>query len=146
MIIMVEVFIENIIASATISDELELETIIQALPGCEYNPDQFSGVIYRPEKPRVVILIFNNGKIMVTAAKSIDDVKTAMTDVEKLLKDKGLLKPPKKKKEEAQVKPPEEQTIESEEQKDEEDDEKKTKNKTAKKSDEKGDGKKKDKK
>ena len=91
---MVEIFIENIIASATISSELNLDNIINTLPNCEYNPGQFSGVIYRPEAPPVVVLLFNSGKIMITAAKSIQDVENSIKMVEKQLKDAGLLTPP----------------------------------------------------
>ena len=75
---MVEIFIENIIASAVISSELDLDTIMNTLKDCEYNPDQFSGVIYRPAKPKVVVLLFNDGKVMVTAAKSVQDVEKAI--------------------------------------------------------------------
>ena len=94
---MVEIFIENIIASATISSELDLDTIMKTLKDCEYNPDQFSGVIYRPNKPKVVVLLFNDGKVMVTAAKSVQDVESAINSIEKQLKDAGLLKPVKEK-------------------------------------------------
>ncbi len=120
---MVEIFIENIIASATISGELDLQQIIDKLPNCEYNPGQFSGVIYKPEKPRVVMLLFNNGKIMVTAAKSIQDVENSITMVEKQLSDAGLLNPidqkPKKPTEE-ELKPEEKAEGEPEKEKEEE--------------------------
>jgi len=35
---MVEINIENIIASATMSNGLDLEMIVNTLPNCEYNP------------------------------------------------------------------------------------------------------------
>ncbi len=90
---MVEIFIENIIASATISSGLDLVVVAQTLPNCEYNPDRFSGAVFRPDDPPVVILLFNNGKIMVTAAKSVADVESGMKNVESKLKDAGLIQP-----------------------------------------------------
>ena len=90
---MVNINIENIIASATLSSELELEKIINTLQNCEYNPNRFPGVIFRPDDPSVVVLLFNSGKIMVTAAKSIEDVEKAIKMVEDLLNKAGLIKP-----------------------------------------------------
>jgi len=124
---MVEIFIENIIASATISEDLDLQNIINILPNCEYNPNQFSGVIYRPEKPPVVVLLFDTGKIMVTAAKSVDDVENSIKMVEKQLKDAGVLKPVKPKKEKEKEKEEVEEEPEEEAKEDEEKKEKKEK-------------------
>ena len=98
---MVKVFIENIIASATLSSELDLEGIQKLLPNCEYNPDRFPGLIYKPEAPQVVVLLFNSGKIMVTAAKSVGDVEQAMNTVEKELKKANMLQPVKEQPEKA---------------------------------------------
>jgi cobalamin biosynthesis protein CobT len=99
---MAEIFIENIIASATISQSLDLEQLLKALPNCEYNPNQFSGVVFRPDDPKVVILLFDDGRVMVTAARNMEDVETSINLVEKRLKDAKMIIPvDKKKKEEA---------------------------------------------
>jgi len=42
---------------------LILETIVQ------YEPEIFPGLIYKMEDPRVVLLIFVSGKIVITGAK-----------------------------------------------------------------------------
>ena len=89
---MVNIEIENIIASANLETELDLEVVTTKISGSEYNPDHFPGVIYRSEKPKVVILIFKTGRMMCTAAKSLDDVKKVMDNVESTLKKEGLLK------------------------------------------------------
>jgi hypothetical protein len=90
---MVEINIENIIASATMSNGLDLEKIIDTLPNCEYNPNQFPGVIFKPGDPPIFILLFNSGKVMVTAAKSIEDVEKGMELVENELNKAGLIIP-----------------------------------------------------
>jgi transcription initiation factor TFIID TATA-box-binding protein len=44
---------------------------------CEYNPEVFPGLIYWMEKPKVALLIFNSGKIVLAGAKCREDVYTA---------------------------------------------------------------------
>ena len=61
------------------------------MEGSEFNPERFPGVIYKNEDPNVVILVFKTGKMMCTAAKSFDDVKQVMNEVEDILKNAGLL-------------------------------------------------------
>ncbi len=88
---MVKIDIENIIASANLQAELELEEVTTKLASSEYNPERFPGVIYRSEDPKVVILVFKNGRMMCTAAKSMDDVEKVMNEVEGILKNAGML-------------------------------------------------------
>jgi hypothetical protein len=88
---MVKIDIENIIASANLDTELALEQVNEKLVGSEYNPDRFPGVIYRSDEPKVVILVFKNGRMMCTAARSLEDVITVMNQVVNTLKESGLL-------------------------------------------------------
>jgi hypothetical protein len=96
---MVDIFIENIIASADMGGDLDLDGILKQFPHCEYNPGVFPGVVFRPDEPKVVMLFFNDGKIMVTAAKSLEDVENSFNMAEKELKEKGLVLPPGTKRE-----------------------------------------------
>ncbi len=89
---MVKIEIENIIAYANLDIELDLEVVSQKLAGSEFNPERFPGVIYRSEDPKVVILVFKTGKMMCTAAKSLEDVEKVMNEVEGTLEKEGLLK------------------------------------------------------
>ena len=88
---MVDIKYENIIASCNISEKLDLNEVAKGLDGSEYNPDRFPGVIFRFKKPRVVMLIFDSGKIMCTSARSVEDVEFVMTEIEKMLKEKKLI-------------------------------------------------------
>ena len=83
--------IENIIASTKIDITLNLEKVAEALENSEYNPSSFPGVIYRFKRPWVVVLIFDDGKIMCTSARSVDDVQTVFEQTLDMLKEKGLL-------------------------------------------------------
>ena len=54
------------------------------LENVEYEPEQFPGLVYRIDEPKVAMLIFNSGKIVCAGARNEDDISIA---VEKLKKD-----------------------------------------------------------
>jgi transcription initiation factor TFIID TATA-box-binding protein len=85
-----KISIENVVASATIAEELNIETISMLLDDAEYEPKQFPGVIYRLKEPRVATLIFRSGKVVCTGAKSIDSVRKAFELLTQQLKDAGI--------------------------------------------------------
>jgi len=90
---MVDFDIENIIASALIAESLDLPKIAESIEGAEYNPDRFPGVVLRFESPRIVVLIFDKGRLMCTGGRSIEDVQTVMDNVYDTLKELDLLGP-----------------------------------------------------
>lgn len=51
----------------------------------EYEPEQFPGLVYRLADPKIVVLIFSSGKIILTGGTNIDDVKSAIDQVMKML-------------------------------------------------------------
>lgn len=51
-----------------------------------YEPELFPGLVYRMIKPRLVLLIFVNGKIVFTGAKSRQDIKDALYNIYPILK------------------------------------------------------------
>ena len=88
--IMAKINIENVVASATIAEELDIEALSMLLDEAEYEPKQFPGVIYRLKEPRVATLIFRSGKVVCTGAKSIDSVRKAFELLTQQLKDAGI--------------------------------------------------------
>jgi transcription initiation factor TFIID TATA-box-binding protein len=82
--------IENVVASASISDKLNIKDVSNILDGAEYEPEQFPGVIYRLRKPKVAILIFGSGKIVCTGAKTPDMVRIAVELLTQRLGDAGI--------------------------------------------------------
>ena len=83
--------IQNIVASASLNSELNLDAIAISLEMTEYEPEQFPGLVYRLDSPKVVILLFGSGKMVCTGAKSPEDAELAVERVEKKLKSLGLL-------------------------------------------------------
>lgn len=79
--------IENIVASTTLAEKLELSKLALALDGAEYEPEQFPGLIFRLQNPKTAVLIFRSGKVNCTGAKDLKSVElTIKTIVEKLKK------------------------------------------------------------
>ena len=77
--------IENIVASASLGVEISLEKIVSKLEGMEYEPEQFPGLVYRMDDPKVAFLLFSSGKIVCTGARSVKDVKKAVEKIYKKL-------------------------------------------------------------
>jgi transcription initiation factor TFIID TATA-box-binding protein len=53
---------------------------------CDFNPDTFPGLIYKMKDPvKVCLLIFASGKIVLTGAKSRQDIDTAFKKIQPVL-------------------------------------------------------------
>lgn len=81
-----KVQLENIVASAKLNRELNLNNIAFSLENTEYEPEQFPGLVYGMDNPRVTFLLFGSGKIICTGGRSIADVKRAVVKIDKRLK------------------------------------------------------------
>jgi len=84
--------VQNIVASASLGAELNLELAAYSLENVMYEPEQFPGLIYRMREPKVVILLFGSGKLVCTGAKKEEDVYNAVHNVMKTLLDLGIMK------------------------------------------------------
>ncbi len=87
------VSVENVVASASIDQQVDLNEITEKFPDTEYNPDQFPGLVFRLAAPRTATLIFRTGKMVCTGAKSEElAIKAVNTVVQKLRKGKIKIK------------------------------------------------------
>ncbi|MEK6977339.1 MAG: TATA-box-binding protein [Candidatus Hydrothermarchaeota archaeon] len=86
-----EVVVQNVVATANLNAELNLDAIAISLDNTEYEPEQFPGLVYRMHDPKVVLLLFGSGKIVCTGAKSIPDAERAAENIHKKLKELNLL-------------------------------------------------------
>jgi len=79
------VSIENVVASATVDQKIDLVNITKKFPDTEYHPDQFPGLVFRIKTPKTATLIFRTGKMVCTGAKSEEMARNAVkTVVQKL--------------------------------------------------------------
>ena len=83
--------IENVVASATLKQTIDLNSVVKAFPNVEYRPEQFPGLVFRLKKPKTATLIFGSGKMVCTGAKSERQSKKAVRKVVRELKNNGIL-------------------------------------------------------
>jgi transcription initiation factor TFIID TATA-box-binding protein len=86
-----EIKIVNIVASANLSGKIELEESAYILRKTMYEPEQFPGLIYRMDEPKVVILLFASGKLVCTGATKEDDVHIAIENLRQQLEKNDLI-------------------------------------------------------
>lgn len=79
--------IENVVASASVNQNIDLLEIQRVFPDVEYHPEQFPGLVFRLKVPKTATLIFSSGKMVCTGAKSeAQAIKAVNTVVQKLRK------------------------------------------------------------
>ena len=81
--------IENIVSSGKINKRIDLDKVAFTLENSEYEPEQFPGLVYRMDDPKVAFLFFSSGKIVCTGARSIKEVKEAVRKAYRKLKSIG---------------------------------------------------------
>lgn len=54
---------------------------------CSYEPEVFPGLVYRMMEPKIVLLIFVSGKVVITGAKSKSDIDSAFERIYPVLED-----------------------------------------------------------
>jgi transcription initiation factor TFIID TATA-box-binding protein len=87
----VQVEIENVVATADLSQYLNLETILEVTPGARYNPERFPGLVYKLKRPRTTTLLFASGKMVCTGAKTTRSAKRAIEQIINKLRDHGMV-------------------------------------------------------
>ncbi len=86
-----EIIVQNIVATASVGANLNLDAVAISLDNTEYEPEQFPGLVYRMSDPKVVFLLFGSGKMVITGAKSVEDAEMAADNVVESLKEAGML-------------------------------------------------------
>jgi transcription initiation factor TFIID TATA-box-binding protein len=86
-----EIQIQNMVASAGLGGHIDLEKVTYSLKRTMYEPEQFPGLIYRMEDPKVVILIFSTGKLVCTGAKKETEVHRSIAKLQETLEEKTLI-------------------------------------------------------
>lgn len=74
--------IQNIVGSCDVRFPIRLEGLAARHSNfCSYEPEMFPGLIYRMGSPKIVLLIFVSGKIVLTGAKERADIFQAYTKI-----------------------------------------------------------------
>jgi len=88
-----EIHVQNIVASSDLKSDLNLNAVALGLglENIEYEPEQFPGLVYRIKVPKVVVLIFSSGKLVITGGKSPEECEEGARIVRMQLENMGLL-------------------------------------------------------
>ena len=70
--------IQNIVASATVGMDLNLNSLAMKPRNTEYEPEQFPGLVYKLLEAKATFLLFSNGKVVCTGTKSEEEVHRAL--------------------------------------------------------------------
>jgi transcription initiation factor TFIID TATA-box-binding protein len=81
--------IVNVVASTQLTDSLDLYDVADIMDK-DYEAEQFPGLTYRVDNPKVCVLLFRSGKAVATGAKSIEDIEAAFKVVHSELSAEGF--------------------------------------------------------
>jgi transcription initiation factor TFIID TATA-box-binding protein len=73
--------IQNIVVSVELNRDINLKEIIEAYRDAEENLNKFPGICLRLKKPKCAILLFSNGKMVITGLKFSKDAPIVISRV-----------------------------------------------------------------
>eukprot|EP00483_Globobulimina_turgida_P000127 UN00127 len=78
--------VQNIVGSCDVGFPIRLEGLaVQHAQFSSYEPELFPGLIYRMNQPKIVILAFVSGKIVITGAKSKEEINNGFNKIYPIL-------------------------------------------------------------
>ena len=86
-----DIRIQNVVATASLDQKLDLIAIMKVFRNVEYRPKKFPGLVFRMKRPKTATLIFSTGKMVCTGAKSDKLARSAIRKVVKELKNNGII-------------------------------------------------------
>jgi len=89
-----DIVVQNMVAMANLEGELNLTEVATGLglENIEYEPEQFPGLVYRLDEPKVALLLFSSGKIVCAGARSTEDASKAVNKLSEELNSLGLIR------------------------------------------------------
>lgn len=77
--------VRNIVSRFDFGKKLPIETLVRTLPKSMYEPEQFSGLIYRLQGS-CVALLFASGKGIIVGTKSIEEINSVFFEINARIK------------------------------------------------------------
>ncbi len=84
------VTIENVVASASVNQKIDLVSITKKFPDVQYEPKRFPGLVFRLKSPRTSILVFSTGNMVCAGAKSEEQAILAVNNLVDILRKGGI--------------------------------------------------------
>jgi transcription initiation factor TFIID TATA-box-binding protein len=82
--------LENMIVRSNLGKTLDLQALSLAIPGAEYDPIRFKGLVLRMDEPKASFVIFQSGILIVTDIISEAKAKKALNELEKFMVESGI--------------------------------------------------------
>ena len=83
-----EFVVQNVVATADVGFPIRLESLVYAhAKFSSYEPELFPGCVYRLVVPKTVLLLFVSGRMVITGAKSVRQLRTAFDKIYPVLCD-----------------------------------------------------------
>ena len=82
--------LENMVVRSNLGKTLDLQALALAIPGAEYDPIRFKGLVLRMDKPKASFVIFQSGILIVTDIISEAKAKKALNELEKFMIESGI--------------------------------------------------------
>jgi len=82
--------IENIVASGSITDSIDLEMLATKMQNYELNKKRFPGAVLRLQNPKITVLTFSSGKVVMTGARSHDDFARGLVNLVQKMSEAGV--------------------------------------------------------
>lgn len=78
--------VQNIVASCDVGFPIGLDSLhAEQSSFTSYEPELFPGLVFRMEEPKIVLLIFVSGKVVLTGAKKQQDIYQAFENIYPIL-------------------------------------------------------------
>nr|pir TATA box-binding protein - Entamoeba histolytica [Entamoeba histolytica] len=78
--------VQNIVGSCDVKFQIALRTLVDSdLAFCQYEPEVFPGLVYRMASPKVTLLVFSTGKVVLTGAKDEESLNLAYKNIYPIL-------------------------------------------------------------
>ena len=82
--------LENMVVRSNLERTLDLQAIALAIPGTEYDPTRFKGLVLRMDKPGASFILFQSGVLIVTDIVSEAKAKKALNALKKFMTESGI--------------------------------------------------------
>jgi len=83
--------IENVVASGSIADFIDLVELSEKVENCELNKKRFPGAVLRLQNPKITVLVFSSGKVVITGVKNHDDFVRGLDNLIQKMKKAGVI-------------------------------------------------------
>jgi len=82
--------VENIVASGTIAESIDLVRFSESAGNCDLNKKRFPGAVFRIADPKIACLVFSSGKIVLTGIRDLAALDTGIARVTAALRKAGM--------------------------------------------------------